>query len=97
LNSAGRARARATVPVRKYESAVDAYRAEAAAPDTKNSAPVILRQIYALALLGRVDDARALLAKAQKDQPDNRDLRAFAETKQLDGLLASPAFKETAL
>ena len=80
-----------------YESAADAYRAEAAASEAKNGAQVVLRQIYTLALLGRVDEARALLAKAQKDRPDNRDVRAFAETKQLDRLLTSPAFKETAL
>jgi len=80
-----------------YQSAADAYGAEAAAPETKNSAQVILRQIYALALLGRADEARALLAKAQKNLPESRDLRAFAETKQLDQLLASPAFKEIAL
>jgi tetratricopeptide (TPR) repeat protein len=79
-----------------YESAVDAYQAEAAA-DVNHSAQAILRQIYVLALLGRADEARTVFMKAQREQPTNRDLRAFAEAKQLDQLLASPGFKEIAL
>ena len=79
-----------------YKSALAAYEFDA----TRNAAsrvPAVFRQIYVLALLGRADDARALLAKTQKDLPDNRELRGFAEAKQLDQLLASPAFKEIAL
>ncbi len=78
-----------------YQSALNAFADQAAVAPT--NAAAVAGQVYALALLGRVDDARALLAKAQKTQPDNRDLRAFAESKQLDQLLASPVFKETAL
>ena len=79
-----------------YKSALRAYE-DAAARAAANRGPTLLRQIYVLALLGRVDEARALLAKAQKYLPEDRDVRAFAEGRQLEELLASPAFKEAAL
>jgi tetratricopeptide (TPR) repeat protein len=79
-----------------YKSAIDAYQADAKREPAVR-VPAVLRQIYVLALLGRVDDARALLAKTQKELPDNRDVRAFAEAKQIDQWVASPAFKEVAL
>ena len=73
------------------DAARDLYKQDA----TKSEA--LLQQVYALALLGRVDDARSLLEKAQKDHPDDRALGAFADGKQLDRILADPAFKEMAL
>ena len=79
-----------------YKSALAAYESEAAA-NPRAYATAVLRQVYVLALLGRTDDARAVLAKAQKARPDDRDLRAFVENKQLDQLLANPAFKAVAL
>ncbi len=79
-----------------YKSALAAYQIDATR-DAAIRVPSLLRQIYVLALLGRVDEARAVLAKAQKEFPDNRDLRTFAEGRQLDLLLASPVFKESAL
>jgi len=65
--------------------------------NAQNRAPAILRQVYVLALLGNTEDARSLLAMALKELPDSRELRGFVEAKQLDKLLASPAFKEIAL
>jgi tetratricopeptide (TPR) repeat protein len=79
-----------------YKSALAAYEDEAAR-DAANRASALLRQIYVLALLGRADDARSLLAKTQKDLPNNRDVRVFVEERQLEQLLASAAFKEVAL
>lgn len=79
-----------------YQSALAAYEYDAAA-NPRVYATAVLRQVYVLALLGRPDDARAVLAKAQKVRPDDREIRAFAENKQLDQLLASPAFKAVAL
>ena len=79
-----------------YKSALAAYEADAKR-DAANRGPALLRQIYVLALLGRADDARAVLAKALKDDPGNRGLREFAEAKQLDELLASAEFKAAAL
>ena len=64
--------------------------------DDKNS-NALLQQVYALALLGRADDARSLLDKAQKNHPDDRAIGAFADGKQLDRILADPAFKDIAL
>ena len=57
----------------------------------------LLQQVYALALLGRADDARGVLVKAQKDHPEDRALGAFVESGQLDRILSDPAFKEIAL
>lgn len=79
-----------------YKSALAAYEADAKR-DAANRGPALLRQIYVLALLGRADDARAVLAKALKNDPGNRGLREFAEAKQLDELLASAEFKAAAL
>eukprot|EP01035_Chromulina_nebulosa_P062448 gene62448-85403_t len=88
-----------------YQAALKAYEDEAAAPaDTKGGplpagaeAGPWLQQVYVLALLGRVDDARAVLAKAQKKLPESRAVRAFAEQKQIDKMIADPAFKLIAL
>jgi tetratricopeptide (TPR) repeat protein len=79
-----------------YNAALDAYEADATRAANLRT-PSILRRIYVLALLGRVDDARALLAKSQSQFPDDRDLRAFAGSRQIEQMLASPAFKEAAL
>lgn len=79
-----------------YKSAVAAYVADAKREPAER-VPAVLRQIYVLALLGQPDDARALLAKTQKELPDDREVRAFAEAKQLEQWLASAAFKEVAL
>ena len=57
----------------------------------------LLQEVYALALLGRVDDARDALAKARKDHPDDRRLNVFSDSKQFDRILEDPAFKELAL
>ena len=61
--------------------------------DSKNSQS-LLQQVYLLALLGKIDDARDTLEKARKNHPDDRNVRAFVEGKQLDRLLADPAFKD---
>lgn len=78
-----------------YEQMLDASR-DAYHRDAKNT-DALLQQVYALALLGRVDDARDVLTKAQKDHPDDRVLSAFGDGKQLDRVLNDPAFKEIAL
>lgn len=78
-----------------YQSALKAYEAEA--ERDKADAEPWLKQTYVLALLGRVDDARALLQKAAKKFPENRNVRMFIEGKQLDRILADPAFKDASL
>lgn len=77
-----------------FESALDASR-DAYKHNPKN-AQLILQQAYLLALLGRVDDARAALEKARANHPDDRAVRAFIDGNQLSRLLADPAFKELA-
>ena len=75
-----------------YEEALKASRA-AYKHDSKNPQP-LLQQVYILALLGKTDDAHALLDKARTTNPENRNIRTFYENKELDRLLADPAFKE---
>ena len=78
-----------------YQSALHAF--EAAAGVNKTEAYPWLKQVYVLALLGRAEDSRALLAKAAKQFPANRAVKNFIEQKQLDLMLADPSFKQDAL
>lgn len=79
-----------------YQVALKAYEDEAKLPETTEAGPM-LRQVYVLALLGRVEDARSVLAKAQKKYPESRQVRAFVEGKQIDKMIADPSFKLIAL
>ncbi len=78
-----------------YEHAADAFQ-DAYKLDPKQP-ELVLQQVYALALLGRIDDARSVLEKARKNHPDNRGIRLFVENRQLDRITEDPAFKELAL
>lgn len=78
-----------------YKAGLAAYEA-AAKEDPKDPQPV-LQQVYVLSLLGRVDEARAVLAKGLKQFPDERAVKGFAEGKQIDKMVADPRFKEIAL
>ena len=78
-----------------YESALAAYR-DAAASNAKDEQAAV-QQVSVLALLGRVDDARALLAKLPERFPESRNVRVFIERKQLDTMLADPNFKAISL
>ena len=77
-----------------YEAALQACR-DAYAHDDKDPGPLI-EQIYILALLGRVHDARATLAKVRAAHGDNAVVRNFTE-QSLNQLLADPGFKANAL
>ena len=78
-----------------YKAGLSAYEAEA--KSDKSDAEPWLKQIYVLALLGRVDDGRALLEKISKRFPDSRNVRLYIEGKEFDRMLADPNFKEVAL
>ena len=78
-----------------YEGALKATRAAYA--EKPDMAEARIQEVYILVFLGRADDARAALAKAQKALPDNRELRAFIDSKQLDQLLNDPNLKQLAL
>jgi tetratricopeptide (TPR) repeat protein len=80
-----------------YERAVKAYQEEIAADKAKSDVEPWLRQVYVLALLGRVSEGRALLDRAARQFPTNREVRAFIDGKQLDAMLADPLFKQEAL
>jgi tetratricopeptide (TPR) repeat protein len=78
-----------------YQSALRVY--EAKLGNSKTDSEAALQQVYVLALLGRVDEARSLQTKLQARFPDNREVRLFVENKQLDRMLTDPRFKEIAL
>lgn len=77
-----------------YQSALHAF--EDAADQGKAVPDSSIQQIYVLALLGRVNDARALQKRLVEKMPDQREVRAFAEEKRLDAMLADPQFKQVA-
>lgn len=78
-----------------YREALKAH--EAAARIESNDPEHVLKQVYVLALLGQLGDARALLDKMARQFPADRSVRSFIETKQLDQLIAEPEFKQVAL
>jgi len=78
-----------------YKEALGAFR-DAAELDP-NQSDAMLQEINVLLLLGRVDEARDALQQARKKLPDDRALRNFDEGRQLERILADPAFKEIAL
>jgi Flp pilus assembly protein TadD len=80
---------------RAYESALGVYK-DLAKREPKN-AGACLQQVYMLALLGRVEDARKLVEKTQKKFPEDRDVRSFVESKQLERMLMDPSFKQVSL
>lgn len=84
-----------TAEARKsYEQAA---KADAAAYKANAEDPrPVLRQMYVYALLGRVDDARALLRKVRKAHPNHEEVQAFDEAT-LDRMLADPGFKTMAI
>ena len=79
-----------------YEQALSLY---ASAASEKSGAPAEpwLRQVHILALLGREKDARVLLEKAGRRLDGNREVKAFTDGRELDRLLADPAFAKVRL
>jgi len=80
-----------------YEAALKAYQADAAADAAKTDVEPWLKQVYVLALLGRMDQGRALLEQIAKKFPDSRNVRAFVDGRQFDRMIADPLFKDAAL
>lgn len=78
-----------------YQEAVKAYEADAANDATR--VEPWLNQVRTLALLGRNDDARAVLAKAAKKFPNDGRVKALLEPKQFEQMITAPVFKEIAL
>lgn len=74
-----------------YKEALDAYR-EAASLNPSDTQAVI-RRIYVLVVLGRVEEARSVLEKARSKYPDDWALKRFAEDQELDKMIADPGLK----
>jgi Flp pilus assembly protein TadD len=78
-----------------YEKARSAFRDVYEREATQTEA--LVQEVYVLALLGRMDEAKATLEKARKKDPADARLRLVAENKQLEEMISQPAFKELAL
>lgn len=57
----------------------------------------LLGQIGIQVLLGKVDAARKLLERAQRDHGDDFEVRKFIEQKRLEAMLADPKLQALAL
>jgi len=77
-----------------YGRAVTAYQ-DAYKEDSTNG-QLLMRQMYAHALLGQFDDARAVLKKARAKHPKDSEVMGYDE-KSLERMIADPAFKELAI
>ncbi len=80
-----------------YQGALKAYAGAATKEENKTDPEPWLKQMQVLALLGRIDEARAMLDKTAKRFPENRNVRVFVEEKTFDKMLADPVFKQGAL
>ncbi len=90
------------VRLSRQSEARDAYKnalkaAEDVVKADKKQTDAALNQVYVLALLGRIDDARALQTKLLERYPESREIRSFVETKKLDRIVSDPQFKQIAL
>lgn len=78
-----------------YEKAVSIYE-DLAKKDPKDAVP-LLKQIEALVLLGRVEDARKVLQRALREFPRDPTVRAFNDAKFIDQMLKDPSMKAVML
>ena len=67
---------------------------EKAAKKDSKDIDLQLAQLRPLVLLGRTDDAKKLLEKVGRDNPDNQRLRQLIESKPIDQMLANPLIQE---
>lgn len=78
-----------------YQGALKAYAADSARHNTISEP--WLKQVYVLALLGRQDDSRAMIAKAAKLFPNDTKVRALTDPKEFEKMVSSQKFKDMAL
>jgi tetratricopeptide (TPR) repeat protein len=74
-----------------YKSALSAY--DAHLDREPGDSEAVIRKAYVLVILGRPDDARATVEKAQAKYPDDSRLRGFIENKGMDAMVADPGLK----
>jgi tetratricopeptide (TPR) repeat protein len=77
-----------------YKSALKAYQEDAAAKPTE--VQPVLQQVTVLLLLGRTNDARAIVATLPKKFPGHRAIQGI-DDKSIDELVKDPKFKELAI
>jgi tetratricopeptide (TPR) repeat protein len=78
-----------------YQAALKAYAFDSA---RKNTVPEPwVKQAYVLALLGRRDESRAMIAKAAKLFPNDGKVRALTDSKGFEKMISSQNFKDMAL
>jgi len=70
---------------------------EKAAKKDPKDVDLQLGQLRPLVLLGRADDARKVLEKIGRDNPDNFGLKQLIESKPIDGMIANPKIQEAML
>jgi tetratricopeptide (TPR) repeat protein len=78
-----------------YQKALRAYE-DAAAVDGKSVEPW-LGQVTVLALLGRIDDGRAVVLKAARRFPNDSRLKELMDAKAFEAMVSDPGFRENAL
>lgn len=84
-----------TTEARKaYEQCVAVY--AAAYKEMPTNGNLLMRQMYAEALLGHADKARALIKKAREKHPQDKEIMAFDDAT-FERMLSNPNFKEMAL
>jgi tetratricopeptide (TPR) repeat protein len=74
-----------------FKSALSAYK-DTLASDETNSV-IVLRTAYVLVVLGRFDEAHALIDHSVEKNPDDPRLKGFVQGKGLDRMQADPALK----
>lgn len=90
------------IRLKNRAGAKDAYQAalKTYAFDAARNNPVAepwLKQAYVLALLGRQDESRAMLAKAAKLFPKDGNVRMLTNAKEFEKMVSSKNFKDMAL
>ena len=77
-----------------YKAALAAYESDSKREPANSSTAI--RRAYVLVLLGRADEAKALVARERSAYPDDRRLRSFDESNGLDRMIADPGLKDIA-
>src|SRR5687768_700873 len=78
-----------------YQAALKSFAEDSARRNTV--ADPWFKQAYVLALLGRKDDSRAMIAKAAKLFPNDIKIRALTDPKEFERMVSSQNFKDMAL
>ena len=78
-----------------YRSALDAYKDQY--KDAPTNSQLLIQQAYVLVLMGRPDDARAVIDKAHDRNPDDWGIKKLVESKVVDHMVSDPSLKALSL